>query len=98
MFRITFAPIRQDTPLILAQDGDCLILNGEAVDFGAVAPGQTVPSAHPMIAGEPRRDEDGTLCLTVLLPHGPVAPDETLFPAPLEWSEDGEIPLPPYGG
>jgi hypothetical protein len=38
---------------------------------------------------------DGELYLTMILPHGPAAPTETLFPATVI-ATDGPVPLPPY--
>ena len=38
----------------------------------------------------------GSLQMTILLPHGANAPEETRHPAPLELTANGPVALPPY--
>lgn len=93
---ITFTPMRCDDRLSLHRVGDVLTVNGEAYDFaplleGAVLPRDAVDCSW--LASDVRR-QDGELQLTLILPHGPDAPEETLFPAPLLLTGDGPVLLP----
>ena len=95
---LTFSPIRMDTPLTASVDGDVLTLNGEALDFGPLPKGATLPRvAIPCdwIAGDVTRDAACVLTVPLILPHGANAPPETLFPQPVA-VKAGDVPLPPY--
>jgi hypothetical protein len=95
---LTFSPIRMDTPLTASVDGDVLTLNGEALDFGPLPKGATLPHAAipcDWIAGDVSRDEAGMLTVPLILPHGANAPTETLFPQPVT-VKAGAVALPPY--
>jgi hypothetical protein len=95
---LTFSPIRMDTPLTASVDGDVLTLNGEALDFGPLPKGATLPRAAipcDWIAGDVTRDEAGALTVPLILPHGANAPPETLFPEPMT-VKAGAVALPPY--
>jgi hypothetical protein len=96
--QITFSPMRRDGPLELSRSGDTLLVNGEAFDFSPLPEGATLPRAaiaSDLFAGPVER-ADGTLSLTLVLPHGARAPQETLFPAPLTLTGDGPVSLPPF--
>lgn len=90
---IMLTPIRMDAGLSAARAGDALILNGEAVDLAAYDP---EAGPNPWIVGRPERIE-GTWRVTLILPHGPDAPEEALWPAPLVLAGDGPLPLPGTG-
>jgi hypothetical protein len=95
---LTLSPVRMDDTLTASVAGDVLTLNGEALDFGPLANGATLPKEaidNPWIAGPVERALDGTLTVPLILPHGGDAPQETLFPAPLDVTS-GAVPLPPY--
>lgn len=95
---ITLSPVRSDTPLSLERQGDRLVFNGDPLDLSPIPEGATLPAAAtgcPWIVGEVTRMA-GVLHLTLVLPHGPDAPPETLFPAPLLLSQDGPVALPPH--
>lgn len=81
-------PIRHDTELTLTREGTTLVLNGVPCDL---AQGQT----SDWIIGQPV-NLDGVWQVTLLLPHGANAPQETLFPAPIDVAKDGPVALPPY--
>lgn len=97
--KIKFSPIRSDSKLEASLKGDCLILNGVSYDFtplldGATLPAEAIECAH--IVGDVFR-ENGHVVITLLLPHGPNAPQETRFPVDIVTTKDGVVTLPPYG-
>lgn len=97
---ITLLPVRMDADLTLHRRGDVLTLNGRDIDLSALPEGASLPSETldcPWISGPVRR-EGGRLSVPVLLPHGPDAPQEMLFPEPLLLTADGPVPLPPHHG
>lgn len=96
--KITLIPQRRDTTLSLEKTGDVLSVNGEAFDFSALQEGDELPPeaiASDLFAGPVTR-QDGVLHLSLILPHGPNAPQETLFPIPKNVTDDGPIKLPPH--
>lgn len=97
---ITLSPQRRDRPITLERLGDALIIDGETCDFAPLAAGYSLPAeAIPcdLFAEPVRRDEAGVLHVRLILPHGPVAPLETRFPAVIIDPPDGPIALPPFG-
>lgn len=87
-----------DEPLTANVAGDVLTVNGEALDFGSLPAGATLPRTAidcSWIAGDVTRDLAGVLTVPLILPHGSNAPEETLFPQPIE-AKDGPVALPPY--
>jgi hypothetical protein len=95
---LTLSPARGDAPNTLEKQGDTLIVNGEAFDFGFLAEGDTLRReavSGDWLASDVTRT-GGELALTVVLPHGAYAPQETRFPAPLNVSTDGPVVLPPW--
>ena len=86
--KITLTPIRHHQPLEAVRKGDVLVLNGAACDLSK---GETCD----WMLGAPV-NEGGLWQVTLILPHGPEAPEETLFPATIEMKGDGPVPLPPY--
>ena len=94
--KITLSPLRANTPLTASRAGDTLTLNGEAFDFSPLKEGETLPADaidSPWITGDVTRT-DGVLHITLRLPHGADAPEETRFPEPIIDPPDGEIALP----
>ncbi len=96
--QITLIPQRRDDLLTISKDGDTLIINGEPFDLQAISEGATLPCAAVSCAWLVSDIErlNGVLHLSLILPHGANAPQETLFPATLTISADGAIPLPPH--
>ena len=96
--KITLSPMRLNTLLNLERAGDVLILNGETVDFTDLPEGATLPreavDCEWLVSDVERID--GALHLTLRLPHGPNAPHETRFPAPVIDPPDGPVALPIY--
>lgn len=96
---ITFSPQRRDDgPLALSKQGDILTIAGTAYDFGQLPDGATLPREAvncPWLASGVERIS-GKLHLTLILPHGPNAPEATRFPEPIIDPADGEVELPIY--
>lgn len=95
---ITLHPIRQDRRPEIVRKGDALVIDGEVFDFAPLPEGAELPRAaidSPCFVGPVRR-EAGRICLGLLLAHGAGAPGATLFPAALELTGDGPLPLPPF--
>ena len=95
---LTLSPVRMDDTLTASVNGDVLTLNGDALDFGPLPNGATLPREavdNPWIAGDVSRDMAGVLTVPLILPHGGDAPEGTRFPAPID-AGDGLVPLPPY--
>lgn len=95
---ISFSPMRRDDRLELVRQGDVLIVNGEAFDFTSLAEGDSLPRAAlacDWLASDVTR-AGGAIHLTLILPHGAGAGQETLFPAPRLVTSDGPVDLPPH--
>jgi hypothetical protein len=96
--QIILSPIRAETLLTLHRAGDVLTVNGEVFDFSGIPEGATLPReavACDWLASDITR-QGGALQMTILLPHGANAPEETRHPAPLVLTGDGPVNLPPY--
>ncbi|MGR1583387.1 hypothetical protein ACSSNL_18230 [Thalassobius sp. S69A] len=94
--QIRFTPMRHDQSLTLAKSGDTLIINDIAFDLSIIPEGATLPQEAvtcDWLASDIERI-DGRLHLTLILPHGPDAPQEALFPAAITVEDDGPIVLP----
>lgn len=97
---LILSPVRTDAKLIASVQGQTLTLNGEALDFGPLLNGATLPHAaidSPWIAGDVTRDMAGVLTVPLILPHGPISPEATRFPAPITVTSDGPVLLPDWG-
>lgn len=95
-FLITLSPIRLDASLELARAGDSLRVNGQSLDFSALTEGACLPAADfgcELLVSD-ITCTDGTVRLTLLLPHGAEASEAALYPAPLTVMADGPVPLP----
>ena len=96
--QITFTPLRHDMALHLERQGDVLIVNGTSYDFSALPEGATLPRKAincELLASDVLRKQ-GRLYLTLILPFGADAPQQTRFPAPVIDPPDGVIALPSY--
>lgn len=97
--KINLKPIRYDKELTLVKNGKTLTLNGDEFDLSVIPEGATLPNGaidSIWFAGDVVCGDDGELELTLLLPHGANAPEETLFPEPIINPADGPILLPQY--
>ena len=93
---LTLSPARLDAPLVASRAGDTLTLNGEELDFAPLEEGETLTADaidSEWIVGDVTRT-DGALHITLRLPHGAKAPEETRFPETIIDPPDGEIALP----
>ena len=95
---IKFSPFRMDEELTAVRVGDVLNLNGEDFDFGQLVEGATLPqqAITSKWFADPVNRVDGELLITLVLPHGPNAPESTRFPQPIEVTGDGPVELPIY--
>lgn len=95
---IYLSPVRMDEKLEASLFGEVLTLNGEEFDFAPLEDGGTLPQEainSKWFAGPVER-VGGELRLTIILPHGPNAPETTRYPQPLIIPGDGSISLPIY--
>ena len=95
--KISFTPVRRDDLLSLIVDGDTLTINDEAFDFTPLSEGQTLPRADvpcDWLTSDVERI-NGEIHLTLILPHGAKAPQETRFPQPIT-ANDGPVSVPPH--
>ncbi|MDT8326247.1 MAG: hypothetical protein RQ750_02520 [Roseovarius sp.] len=95
---LAFSPMRSDSQLTVARDGDVLVVNDMRLDFTGVtedAPLDTADIGCEWLVGPVAR-HDGVLHIALILPHGMNAPKETLYPEPIAVSGNGPITLPPY--
>lgn len=99
--KIKLSPCRMDEKLEARVSGDTLTLNGESFDFAQLQEGDLLPQSAVncrWLASSVER-VDGVICLTILLPHGARAPQETLFPENFDTYltvESGPVPIPAY--
>lgn len=96
--QLSFQPMRLDQALSVTRTGDSLTLNGETFDFTPLQEGDVLPRdavACSWLASHVTR-QDGEIRLTLILPHGPHAPERTRFPQPVSLTEDGPVSLPAY--
>ncbi|VDS08856.1 hypothetical protein PARHAE_02041 [Paracoccus haematequi] len=96
--KISFSPQLGAAPVAVSVTGDVLTVEGATYDFGPLVEGDILPRGAvecPWLVSDVIRD-GGHICLTLILPHGPGAPQETLFPAAIIVTGDGPVALPPF--
>ena len=95
---IKLEPFSSPEPLTLSRSGETLIFNGTPLDLSEIgeAPVESVELGSPWLIGDVVR-EDETLIVSIRLPYGEYAPQETLFPDPITSVQNGTIALPPFG-
>jgi hypothetical protein len=97
IMQIKLSPTRSDEQLIATITGDTITLNDESFDLSPLKDGESIPSdaiGCKWICGDVERI-DGEISLTLMLPHGANAPEETRFPKNISVI-DGLVPLPLY--
>jgi len=98
--QITLSPIHGLPQMTLHRAGNVLTVNGQALDFGTLAEGETLPAAATgcnLVSGVVTRT-GGVLHLTLMLPWGDNAPEATRFPEMLTLTGDGAVTLPSFDG
>lgn len=93
---IKLSPVRSDEILSVEKNGDTLRLNGAAFDFSALPDGATLPAeaiGSQRVGGSVERI-DGQLVVTLLMPHGAEAGEQSRFPVDIVNPADGRVPLP----
>lgn len=96
---IDLSPVRSDSQISVAVNGDSLSINGEAFDFSPLQDGDTLPRSaidSPWFAGDVKR-VDGVLHVTLMFPHGSYADEAARFPVPITVIQDGPVTLPDSG-
>lgn len=93
---VKLSPVRSDLSLVVTKSGDTLVINGKAYDLGRLSDGATLPAEAIgdgfLIA--PVERIDGSLVVTLMLPHGADAPEEARFPVDIVNPADGPVLLP----
>ena len=96
--QINLSPQARFDRLTVSKFGDVLTINGTDYDFGPLPDGGTLPrdavECEWLVSDVERIG--GEIHLTLLLPHGPDAPEATRSPAPITVTEDGPVALPAY--
>jgi hypothetical protein len=99
--KIYLSPVRTNAQLTASVSGDTITVNGDVLDFTPLLEGETLPRTavfNDWIIGDVHRIA-GEITLTLRLPHGANAPEETRFPdayiVPITVAS-GDVPLPPY--
>lgn len=93
---IKLSPVRSDDCLIVARLGEVLAFNGLSVDFSPLPDGATLPATATGCAwvhGQVERI-NGQLVLTVAMPHGSMASEQSRFPVDIVNPPDGRVQLP----
>ncbi|WP_313717806.1 tail fiber assembly protein [Pseudomonas qingdaonensis] len=93
---IKLSPVRSDLGLVVARSADILEVNGVEFDFTRLPDGATLPAeavdCEFVIA--PVERISGGLVLTLMLPHGADASEQSRFPVDIVSPADGRVPLP----
>lgn len=95
---INLSPVRMEEQLVARVDGEVLYLNDEPFDFTPLLDGASIAREaidSKWFAGPVERSS-GVLSITLVLPHGPNAPETTRFPQPITVPGSGSIYLPVY--
>ncbi|MBD9629737.1 hypothetical protein [Pseudomonas sp. PDM19] len=93
---IKLSPSRSDDKLIIVRDGEALTINGQVLNFGGIGEGETVSAESlecPWI-NQPVSRIDGEIVLTLIMPYGLLAGDQSKFPADIVDPPDGPVELP----
>ncbi|MEG0148805.1 MAG: hypothetical protein RR701_05430 [Comamonas sp.] len=96
---IKLSPVRSDNHLVVAVNGNALLINEELFDFSQLQDGEALPRAaidSPWFFGDVKR-EGGVLHVALVFPHGPEASEVARFPVPITVTQDGPVDLPPSG-
>ena len=98
---INLTPNRTDEPQpTITVAGDVLTVNDVVFDLSQLGEGDRLPSdavdSHWVVESDITRT-GGDIVVTLLLPIGPDAPEESRFPAPSIVNSNGPVTLPSFG-
>lgn len=93
---IKLSPVRLDSSLSAERIGEVLRLNGLAYDFASLQEGASLPAEaiDSRWFCAPVERISGGLVLTLMLPHGADASEQSRFPVDIVSPADGRVPLP----
>ncbi|MGE8436844.1 MAG: tail fiber assembly protein [Pseudomonas palmensis] len=94
--KIKLSPVRADALLSVGRLGDIVTLNGMSLDFTRLEDGATLPAdavSCPWICRAVERI-NSDLVLTITMPHGADASEQSRFPADIINPPDGRVSLP----
>lgn len=94
--KIKLSPVRSDDHLHAEVYADMLRLNGVSLDLAALANGATLPADAVACAyiNHPVERIDGELVVTITMPHGAQAGEQSRFPVDILSPPDGQVSLP----
>lgn len=94
--KIKLSPVRSDETLAISKSGDSITINGITLNFGSLVDGATLPAAAIGCAWVhgPVERVNGELMLTVAMPHGALASEQSRFPSDIVNPPDGCVQLP----
>nr|WP_315403082.1 tail fiber assembly protein [uncultured Pseudomonas sp.] len=94
--KIKLSPVRSDDHLHAEVYADMLRLNGVSLDLAALANGATLPADAVACAyiNHPVERIDGELVVTITMPHGAQAGEQSRFPVDIANPPDGRVSLP----
>ena len=96
---INLSPVRSDSRIFVAVNGNAISINGDVFDFSPLQEGDTLPRQaidSPWFAGDVKR-VDGVLHVELVFPHGAYADEAARFPEPITVIQDGPVQLPDSG-
>ncbi len=96
---INLSPVRSDSRIFVAVNGNAISINGDVFDFSPLQEGDTLPRQaidSPWFAGDVKR-VDGVLHVALVFPHGAYADEAACFPVPITVIQDGPVQLPDSG-
>ena len=93
---IKLSPVRLDSSLSAERTGEVLRVNGLAYDFASLQEGASLPAEaiDSRWFCAPVERISGGLVLTLMLPHGADASEQSRFPVDIVSPADGRVPLP----
>ena len=88
--------VRSDDLLSVERDGEAIVINGQRLDLSTMSEGDVLPlrAIDCRWIGGPITKVGGALRLTLLCPHGPVAPGEVISGDTIVADADGPVALP----
>lgn len=93
MLKVNLSPVRSNQERLTASWFAPILTVGEVeYDLSELPDGAT--AEHPVLGIVSRDNEDYEV--TLRMPHGPKAPEETRFPKPVIMYIDGFIKIPPW--